>query len=65
MVDVAYVGLVDAHAERDRRDDDVRVRVRPPLLHLDAGVGVHACVVGARRQARGGEQRGDLLRRAL
>ena len=65
VVDVAHVGLVDPHAERDRGDDDVRVRVRPPLLHLDAVVGVHAGVVGARGQARGGEQRGDALRRAL
>ena len=65
VVDVAHVGLVDPHAERDRGDDDVRVRVRPPLLHLDAVLGVHARVVGARGQACRREQRGDALRRAL
>ena len=47
VVDVADIGLVDAHAERDRGNDDVRVRLRPPLLNLDTIVGVHACVVGA------------------
>ena len=65
VVDVADVGLVDPHAERDRRDDDVRGRARPPLLHLDAVLGVHAGVVGARGEAGLGEQGGDTLRRAL
>ena len=65
MIDVAHVGLVDPHAERDRRDDDVRVRVCPPLLHLDAVISVHARVVGTRGQACRREQGGDTLRRAL
>src|SRR6478736_2889811 len=65
VVDVAHVGLVDAHAERDRRDDDVRIRACPPLLHLDAVISVHARVVGTRRQACRNEQRSDTLRRTL
>ena len=65
MVDVAHVGLVDPHAERDRRDDHVRVRVRPPLLHLDAVIGVHARVVGTCGQARRREERSDTFRGAL
>ena len=58
VVDVADVGLVDAHAERDRRDDDVAGRCRPPLLRRDAVLGGQAGVVraggqpGRRRAAR-------------
>src|SRR5262245_13024978 len=33
VVDVADVGLVNPHPERDRRDDDPLRRGRPPLLH--------------------------------
>ena len=65
VVDVTHVGLVDAHAERDRRDDDVAIRCRPPLLHLDAIVGGHARVVGPRRQAGRGEELRDALGRSL
>ena len=36
VVDVADVGLVDPHPERDRRDHDPLRRARPPLLHRDA-----------------------------
>src|SRR4051794_6551477 len=61
VVDVAHVGLVDAHAERDRRDDDVAIRGSPPFLHLDTSLGAHARVV----RARAGQEIGDALRRAL
>jgi hypothetical protein len=36
VVDVPDVGLVDPHAERDRRDDDAVPGGRPPLLCRDA-----------------------------
>ena len=66
VVDVADVGLVDAHAEGDRRDDDVAGRRRPPLLHRDAVLGAHARRgTGAPAGPAGGEQRGDAQRRAL
>ena len=65
VVDVAHVGLVDAHAEGDRGDDDAAVRAGPPLLHLDAVVGVHAGVVGARGQARRSQERSNALGRPL
>jgi hypothetical protein len=55
VVDVAHVGLVDSHAERDRRDDDIRVPVRPPLLHVDALLVLQARVIGARGQPGRGE----------
>ena len=65
VVDVAHVCLVDPHPERDRRDDHVRVRVCPPLLHLDTIIGAHARVVGTRGQACRRQQGSDTLRRAL
>ena len=65
VVDVADVGLVDAHAEGDRGDDDVAAGRRPPLLHLDPVLGAHAGVVRARRQARRREEGRDADRGAL
>ena len=65
MVDVAHVRLVDAHPERDRRDDDPAIQRLPPLLHLGAELGCEPGVVGARRQPRVLEQRSDPLCIAL
>ena len=65
VVDVADVGLVDAHAEGDRRDDDVAGRRRPPLLRRDAILGSQPGVVGAGGKARRREERGDPERGAL
>ena len=65
VVDVADVGLVDAHPEGDRGDDDVPVGARPPVLHGHAVLGAHAGVVGTGGEPGGGEQRGNAKRRAL
>ena len=65
MVDVAHVGLVDAHPEGDRGDDDVPVGTRPPVLHRGPVLRRHAGVIGAGGKPGGSEQRGDTERRAL
>ena len=59
--DRAHVGLVDAHAERVRGDDDVGVPAHERVLARRARPGVHPGVVGDGAQILGGEQRGDLL----
>ena len=65
VVDVANVGLVDPHPERDRRDHDPVGRPRPPLLHAHTVVGAHPGVVRAGRQAGAYEQLGDAQRAPL
>ena len=63
VVDVADVGLVDAHAEGDRRDDDAAPAGHEPLLHRRALVGAPS-----RRGRRApavpgvGQQIGDVAR---
>src|SRR5207249_10322177 len=59
VVDVADVGLVDSHPERDRRDDDRLRRAGPPLLHRDTLFRAHARVVGTGRQTGASKQRCD------
>ena len=46
MGDEAHVRLVDAHAERDRRDDDQAVFLEEPLLRATAVISGHAGVIG-------------------
>ncbi len=65
MIDVADVGLVDAHAEGDRRDDDVAGRCRPPLLGRDSVLRGQAGVIRAGGETGGSEQRGDAQGRPL
>ena len=48
MRDEPDVGLVDAHAERDRRDDDHRVLDEEPALMLGARLGRQARVIRQR-----------------
>ena len=50
--DGPHVRLVDAHAERVRRDDDVEVAVHEPPLHRRAALAGEARVVGARPRCR-------------
>ena len=57
MPDGADVRLVDAHAERVRGDDDVRLAAHERVLHAGARLGRHARVVGGRV-----EHRRDLFR---
>src|SRR5690606_40438162 len=46
MGDEAHVGLVDAHAEGDRRHHHHAIALQEPALVLGAGLRVHAGVVG-------------------
>src|SRR6266550_365383 len=50
VVDVADIGLVDSHPERDRRDDDRLPRAGPPLLHRNPVLRTHARVIRTSRQ---------------
>ena len=59
--DEADVGLVDAHAEGDRRDHDDVVLAQEPLLVARALLGGHAGVVGQRPESLRGEPLGRLL----
>lgn len=45
MDDEANVSLVNAHAERNGRHDDVSLARLPGALHLEALLGAHARVV--------------------
>ncbi len=63
MPDRAHVGLVDAHAERVRRDDDVDGTGHERVLALRARVGSHPRVVARDAQAASGQQVGGLLGR--
>jgi hypothetical protein len=60
MEDPAHVGLVDAHPERVRRDDDLRLAVDElPLRLVTLGPLQRAVVMG--RGARGCDRRAELL----
>ncbi len=59
--DEAHVGLVDAHAERRRRDDDVELAVEESLVHDRAVRGLATRVVCRRREPELGQRRGVLL----
>ena len=61
MGDEAHVGLVDSHAEGDRRDDHHAVLAGEALLVRGAPLGVHPGVVGERGDAVAGEQLGGGL----
>ena len=63
MPDRAHVGLVDAHAEGVRGDDDVGLAAHERVLRRGALVGGHAGVVGGGVQAFGREHRRGLLGR--
>ncbi len=65
VIDVADVGLVDAHAEGDGGDDDGLAGVDEPVLGARAQVGRHACVVGPGREPTFAQSFGDLLGGAL
>src|SRR5258708_11040032 len=43
--DPAHVRLVDAHAERNRRDDDLQIVANEGVLSITAGGGGESCVV--------------------
>ena len=57
----AHVGLVDAHAERRRGDDDVDVARHEALLHVGAVGRLHPRVVGRRLHAVLGHRLGVRL----
>ncbi len=61
MDDVAHVGLVDAHAERDGGDDDIDPLHEKIVLVARAGGGVHPGVVSPGLDAVGDQQLGELL----
>ena len=61
MVDVANVGLVDAHPEGDRRDDDAAIGRHPAILDGAALLALHARVIGLGRVPAAAEQLGDAL----
>ena len=61
MDDEADVGLVDAHAEGDGRDDHLDVLHEETVLVLGAGLRVQAGVVGEGLDAVDGQQLGQLL----
>ena len=61
MNHIAYVGLVDAHAECDRGDDHVGPLHQEMVLIGGARRGVHAGVVGQRLDAVGHEQFGQFF----
>jgi len=58
----AHVGLVDAHAERDRRHHHHPVLVDEAVLVRRARAVFHAGMVGERGDAMSGEPGGGLLR---
>ena len=59
--DAAHVRLVDAHAERDRRDDDLDLAREERALHGGPALVRQARVVGGAREALVGELLGDVL----
>jgi hypothetical protein len=59
--DEAHVGLVDAHAERDRRDHDHSVFAEEPLLRAAAHARIEARVVRQCVHAVRRKERGELL----
>ncbi len=65
VVHVADVRLVDAHAEGDRRHDDLFVGTHKRVLHPVPMLGVHARVIRDGVDAGAVQVRRDLLSRAL
>ena len=61
MRDKTHVRLVDAHAERDRGDDDARVVALETRLVRSARHGIHAGVVRQRIDAMAGEEECHLV----
>ena len=61
MRDEAHVGLVDAHAERDRRDDDHALFAQETLLVALAHLRIEAGVIRQRHAALAAEPRRGLL----
>src|SRR5947208_2032180 len=61
VVDGADVRLVDAHAERDRRNHDRVRRGHEPVLNLGAHFTVETGVISAGVDACGRQPAGDLL----
>jgi len=59
--DPAHVGLVDAHAERDRRDDDLDVVAHEGLERFAPHGGIQARVVGQGADAVGLQLRRDFV----
>ncbi len=45
MHDPSHVRLVDAHAERNRRDDDLQIVANEGVLSITAGDGVESGVI--------------------
>ncbi len=56
MRDETHIGLVDAHAERDRGDDHDAVLVDEAILIAGARVGVKPGMIGQRRDAGLGQR---------
>ena len=58
---IAHVGLVDTHAESDRRDDHIDLLIQESILIRRTGNGIHAGMVRRHLDAVGGQQFGQLL----
>ena len=58
---ITHVGLVDTHAESDRRDDHIDLLIQESILIRRTGNGIHAGMVRRHLDAVGGQQFGQLL----
>ena len=55
--DGTNIRLIDAHAERNRGDDDFKRAIEKSALHPITLIGVEARVIGGRREVRGKRRR--------
>ena len=65
MINRAHAGLIDSHTERNRRDHDVAVALRPPVLDFVARFGRESGVISARRKSVFSKKRRDVFRSFL